>query len=137
MSIYKMFNSFAASADSGASLDIQFDGQLVVIDWNVNGDFDADLERYEIEVSFLSTNTFSSNDSRGSLSQVGARAAAAGTPASLVVDSTQKVVTGLDIPVVQGERVHLHGSITGLGVVAATVYLHVNDRAATRIRRRR
>jgi len=134
MSIYKLYASVAATADGIASLDIQFDGVITAIDWTVTGDLDADLEAYIAEVSFLSTNTLSANDSRGSLSQVGERAA--GTP-GFVVSRSQKTVSGLRVPVSAGERMYMHASLTGSGSMDATCYLHVEDTSDPRLRRRR
>lgn len=134
MTIYKLYNEFTSSADSGALLDIQFDGVITAIDWNVRADLDADTEAYNVELSFLSTNTFTVNDSRGSISMVGAQAS--GTP-GFIDHVVAKGLSGLAIPVTAGERVHLHGTLAGTASVRAHCYLHVEDRADPRLRRRR
>lgn len=134
MSVYKLFNNFTASADAAAQLDVQFDGIITAVDWSVAGDLDADGENYGIEVSFLSTNTLGNNDSRGSLSEI--RSQASGTP-GFIRDGVNKGVSGLRVPVSAGERMFMHGALSGTANVNATCYIHVDDGADPRLRRRR
>jgi len=134
MTVYKLRKSFTVSLDDGASLDIQFDGRIVAFWWEVHSDLDADAESFQVEVSFLSSNALSSNDSRGSLTVAGAQAS--GTP-GFIESSVNSGLSGLDIPVTRGERIHMHAILTGSGSVVATCYLYVDDRADPRIRRRR
>ncbi len=136
MSVYKLYNNFAASADAGASLDIMFDGEIVAIDWAVRADLDANGEEYCCEVSFLSSNTFASNDSRGSISIVCEQVAGA-EAAGFAISGINKSVTGIRIPVSAGERIYLHSLQSTTGQVTPTVYLHVDDRSDPRLRRRR
>ncbi len=134
MSIYKLRNSFSVSADDAASLDIQFDGEMVAYWWAVSADMDADTEAFQVEVSFLSSNTLAANDARGSISTV--QSSASGTP-GFVVQDIAGGLTGLRIPVIAGERIHMHGVLTGAASVLAAFYMYVNDRTDPRLRRRR
>jgi len=134
LSIYKLRNLFAASADSGVSLDVQFDGTMTGYWWSIYADLDADGENYQVECSFLSSNTLAVNDARGSISTV--QQFAAGTPG--FIDSTVNAgLSMLNIPVTAGERVHLHAILFGTTNVLAAIYLYVDDRINPRIRRRR
>jgi len=135
MSIYKLSGDFSATADSAFSLDVQFDGVITAIDWDANGDFDADLEAAEFEVSFLSSNTFAKNDARGSVSSISIRPNF--TTSGMANSAVQKTVSGVRIAVSAGERIHLHGKLTGTNDCTATCYLHVEDSADPRLRRRR
>ncbi len=134
MSIYKLRFNFSATAEGAVNIDIQFDGEITAYWWKINADMDADAEKYDIEVSFLSSNTTAINDARGSITQAGDQAS--GTPGFLR-SSVNAGLGGLRIPVVAGERVHMHGILTGTGSVDAACYLYVLDRADPRLRRRR
>jgi len=136
MSIYKLHNAFTASADSGASLDIQFDGLITVVDWACRADMDADAESFGAEVSFLSSSTFVTNDSRGSISMVRGQAGGA-EAAGFSWVGVNKSVSGLRIAVAAGERIHLHGVLGGSADLVATCYVHVEDTSDPRLRRRR
>jgi len=133
MSVYKLQNAFVATADSAASLDIQFDGIITALQWAIRSDMDADGEAWDAEVSFLSTRTIDSNDSRGSISQMSEMAA--GTPGQSYGGNLG--LSGLRIPVSAGERIHLHAQLNGTAIVNVTVYLHVEDTSDPRLRRRR
>lgn len=134
MSVYTLRNNFTASADGGASLDVQFDGVITCLDWHVLADLDADGEIAAVEVSFLSSNTLGVNDARGSLSAI--RMRAAGTP-GFAVAAVNKAVSGIRVPVSAGERIYLHALLTGTADVTAGVHIHVDDAADPRLRRRR
>ena len=134
MAIYKLRHLFAASQDSGVSLDIQFDGVLNAYWWSIYADLDADIENYQVECSFLSSNTLAVNDARGSISCC--QSVASGTP-GFIDNNVNAGLSGLQVPVVAGERVHLHAVLFGTTNVLAAIYLYVNDRVDQRLRRRR
>lgn len=136
MSVYKLYAAFTTTADSLASLDVQFDGIITCVDWSVMADLDANAEAFEAEVSFLSSRTIGKNDARGSISSIAAQAAGA-EAAGFAITQVNKPVSGLRIPVSAGERIHLHAELTTTADVKATVYLHVEDSADPRLRRRR
>jgi len=134
MTVYKLRGAFTASADSQANLDVQFDGVITAFWWQVHADIDADLEAFQIECSFLSSNTIQASDARGSIATCGQEAA--GTPGFLM-GSVNAGISGLQIPVTRGERIHLHGNLSGTASVTATIYLYVDDRVNPRLTRRR
>jgi len=133
MSVYKLgVLQSQAVGDDVASLDVQFDGHITAIDWSMDADIDAADETTNAEVSFLSVNTIGANDARGSISAC--KAAISLVTAESGLTSVNKTISGLRIPVNQGERIHLHttGSIVGI-----EVYLYVEDSSDPRLRRRR
>lgn len=135
MTIYKLFAS--TSGDSVASLDIQLDGEIQAI--HMSGEAvaaDALDDGYKAELSFLSTNTFSNNDVRGSLMTIQAKLGLLTQGGGNVATNAQ--ISSLGIPVAAGERVHLHISFAG-GISAAAVfaYMYIQDKGTPRIPGRR
>jgi len=136
MSVYKMYGlSTGGTEDSVASLDIQFDGVITAIHGALYGDLDADTEAAAVEVSFLSSNTFATNDARGSLITLGSKMSL--TTSGVAMHAVNSGVSNLNIPVTGGERVHLHFSCSASVVVNAQMYIYVDDAAPASLRRRR
>ena len=135
MSVYKLYSAGSGGTqDNLASIDIQFDGVITAIVGTAYGDFDAADENLRVEVSFLSTNTVISNDSRGSLFTM---QSALGIVTSGSHPGMQNSVSGINVDVTAGERVHLHIVSTSGVVSQATVYLYVTDGSPAALRRRR
>lgn len=135
MTIYKLYS--AAFGDSTASLDIQLDGviQSIHMTGRANG-IDALNDGFEAEVSFLSTNSFTSNDTRGSLmiiqSCLGMLTDGGGNL------SVNAQISTLMVPVAAGERVHLHAAAIGGSTGGAVhAFLFVEDKGIQRISGRR
>jgi len=136
MSVYKIYGSGTGGAqDSIASLDIQFDGEIVACYGNMISDADADDDTSSAEVSFLSTSSFAVNDARGSIMMI--RNKVSLLTSGVYPNQTNVSVGGILIPISRGERIHLHINGTGSTVVTAHFYLYVNDRSDPRLRRRR
>ncbi len=135
MTIYKLHASTAG--DSVANLDIQIDGTITALYMTGSvGGADGLNDGFQAEVSFLSTNTFSTNDARGSLMTIQSKLSLLTSgQANTAVNAN---ISTLDIPVAAGERVHLHvediGTPTARGVHA---YLYVLDKGTPRIPGRR
>lgn len=135
MTIYKLYSGTAG--DSVASLDIQLDGEIesILMSCDASGVNLMD-EGVQVEVSFLSTNTFAVNDSRGSLMIIQSRS---GLLTSGALNSAINMsVSALGVPVAAGERIHLHildiGTISGRTGMA---YLYVRDKGVSRMAPRR
>jgi len=124
--------------DAMAMIDIPQDGFLIGIDWDLNADLDADIEVVSAELSFIATNQLTSNDVRGRISSVSARAAVL-TAVGTAIVSIQKWLSGFDIPVSAGERFFLHGvSIAGVaGVVIVNLFFDFGSNALPRRSTRR
>ncbi len=106
--------------DTVAMIDIPQPGFLIGIDWDVNGDLDADAEILTCELSFIATNQLTASDVRGRISSIGARLALLSATSAHVV-SLQKWLNGFDIPVAAGERLFLHvvstAGVAGVAIV--------------------
>lgn len=120
-----------------AQVDIPMDGFLVSVDWDVHADLDADGETVEVELSFIATNQITTNDVRGRIASVSARAAVL-TAVGVSLVSIQKQVIGLEIPVSGGERIYLHAlSAAGvLGNVRCNVLVDLGTTTRRSARRR-
>ncbi len=136
MSVYKLFGALTGSGQNAiASLDVQFDGIITAMMMAADPDFDAADETFAAEISFLSTRTLDSNDSRGSLMVIRGRATL--ITAEPGVSAINVSVSGMRIPVTAGERIYMHGN-SGAGVGASTTaFLYVEDTSDPRLRRRR
>lgn len=136
MSVYKLAASISGGTENDlASIDIQSDGTLYAVHAAVQCDLDADGEFARAEVSFLSTQTIGSNDSRGSIFGVAKRVSL--TTSGVGDGGINAGLSGLRIPVMAGERVHLHANSTAGVTGGAEVYMYVEDRLDPNIRRRR
>ena len=136
MSVYKLFGAgTGGTQESVASLDVQFDGRITAIHGSANADMDADGESFQCEASFLSSTTIAVNDSRGSLFIMQAQMSL--TTSGVMNGSLNSGVSGLNIPVAAGERIHLHlGGASGV-TSSTNIYLYVDDDAPAALRRRR
>lgn len=130
MSLYKLYAGITVTSDDVASLDIALDGIITGVFWSVAlQGMDALSDTFRSEVSFMSSSTFGSNDSRGTISMFSAGqnflTSGGGTPQGNVS------IDDLEIPVVAGERIHLHG-LVDTGVSGhTTCYIFVKDAAAS------
>lgn len=135
MTIYKLYA--AVATDDAASLDIQMDGtiksMLMTARWQ---GVDAINEGGMAEMSFLSTNTFSANDARGSLMLI--QSISGLLTSGMLQTAVNQSLSSLEIPVAAGERIHLHivnnGTITTVEVHG---YLFVEDKGIQRVPGRR
>ncbi len=134
MSVYKLYSAGAGGTENNAAaLDVQFDGNITGLAMTSYGDFDAADESLSVEISFLSTGTFTSNDARGSLLM---NTNKLGVLTSGSMGPMQMAVSGLKIPVNQGERIHLHISSTAGVVSQNQAYIYVDDGQDSSRRRR-
>lgn len=135
MSVYKLFGDVTGgSQDDAASVDVQADGNINAIHGTLYGDLDADGESIVAELSFLSTNTFLVNDARGSLFTLGGQMSL--TTSGVAFTGLNDSISGIKIPVSQGERIHLHISSTAGVSGDCFMYLYVEDGIAAAQRRR-
>lgn len=139
MRVYKLNADAAAGTTSSiATLDIVEDGKIKAIAWAGTAlNMDALGDEYRAEVSFSSSNTMDQNDVRQSISEVGCAQnflTSGGGGGSL-----NHSVTGLDLNVVAGERIHLHSKLsTGVsGRISCHIYVKDGSGGRTRNRRSR
>lgn len=135
MTVYKLFAT--ATGDSAASLDIQLDGEIMAIHMScAPAGVDALNDGVEAEVSFLSSNSLSNNDTRGSLMII--QSALGMLTQGGNNSAVNANISSLEIPVSAGERIHLHILLSG-GATSGSVhaYLFVRDKGVPRIPGRR
>ncbi len=136
MSVYKLFGAATGGTENAvASLDIQFDGEIVAMHYSVVADLDADGDTVNMEVSFLATAATAVHDTRGSLITASTQHAigAAGAVNSGMLGS----INGVRIPISAGERVFMHFANTASLTGSANVYIYTVDTGTPELRRRR
>jgi len=136
VSVYKLAGAATGGTEDGlAQLDVQFDGVITAISGAMRWTATTNADYAQAEVSFISTNTVGSNDTRGSLFQMKdqIRIGAEGTSKTSVNYS----VGGLAIAVNAGERLWLH-TVTSTGEPATVdVYIYVEDGQGVQVPNRR
>lgn len=135
MTIYKLFAS--AAGDSIASLDIQLDGDMMAIHMTMHvSNCDLLDDGAGAELSFLSSNSFASSDTRGSLMIIQSRLMMLTTGGGNA--GVNANISSLEVPVAAGERIHMHIQLTGGASAANThAYMYVRDKGTPRIPGRR
>lgn len=137
--IQKIFANPAAAADSVAAVDVPNDGFIESIYYNIRGiGMDALNDVIRFELSFASANTFTNNDSRISILDISMSQQLL-TSGGGVTEPTG-FVTGINIPVFAGERIHVHYTVTGgptQGIAVFYLYYSVRGRAPARRTQRR
>ena len=137
MSVYKLFGNMTGGAQNDISaLDIQFSGVLYGVSFSGFARLDAGQEAFQAEVSFLSVSTLLANDARGSICATGQGELHLLTSGVGIVNLNHSI-SGLEIEVSAGERVHLHTNGTAGVSGSLQCYLYVRDRAMASLRRRR
>jgi len=123
--------------DAVATIDIPEDGVITGVDWDLRADLDADSESISVELSFIATNQFTTNDVRGRISSASAQISL--TTSGVANTFVQKFVGPMEINVSGGERVHLHiDSTSGVASnVRCNLHLDVSRRARNRRSARR
>lgn len=140
MRIYKLSASIPGGATSNnfAQLDIVEDGKLWAWYMSVSPTgMDALNDECAVEISFASSNSLNSNDTRQSIAEI--RTAQNFLTSGGGTGSMTAGLSGLDIAMVAGERIFMH-AITDTGVSGqASAYLYVKDGSggSTRFRRNR
>lgn len=136
MSVYQLYGFAAAATDAVASVDIQFNGEIVGWALYGLGSFNAADDRFGVELSFLSSNCYQSNDARGVIAYGHTKMGlltSGGVPCSFNL-----TMSGLAIPVVAGERIYLHiPEYSSAGTVNAKAIMYVLDSSDVNLRRRR
>ncbi len=117
------------------SIDVPSNGALIGVEWAVSLDGDADGDTFDAELSFGSTSSLASNDTRSRISTVGI--GFAGAAAAPFIPAANSYSQLPDIPVGMGERIYLHSSATAAVVGRIQCNLHFDfnlDKAMVRRR---
>ena len=108
--VAKLYANKTASTDAAAAMDCQFEGLIVGCSLELIHNETGTLVNHStarMELSFASTNSFTTNDVRnviGGLESVISQASAA----NVTNNSRSVAIPFLQIPVVRGERLYLH-----------------------------
>jgi hypothetical protein len=119
-------------------LDILFDGEIAAILLMVAGQgADALNDGIRAEVSFASTNTFSTNDSRAAIISAEAYQGFLTTGGSQVGQVVSIQFGDDGIPIAAGERMYLHVAAQGTLTSRVAAYLYTRTSGRARPDRRR
>ena len=113
------------------------DGKIRAVAWaGAPIALDSAGDEFRVEVSFSSSNTLDSNDVRQAIDEIGLSQYS--TPALWGSGGDiNKSLTGLDINVIAGERIHMH-SFASVGVSGrVSCFLYVADGSGGKTRSRR
>lgn len=121
--VIKMFGTLAGGTENAiANIDIPMPGHIVGVSWAASfvlagTDFNA-----EVQLSFRSTGSFSTNDDRGIIDDI--RDGLDVTTSGAYKRGVNKYLNLPDLPVMGGERIYLHASSTAsvTGGVACLVH---------------
>lgn len=133
MSVIKMYVSVTGSTAGNAAIDIPEDGIIDAVSLGCTG-FNAtpaDGDYSHAEVSFMSVNSFGTNDVRGSLCtvSVGYAGAAAADGLKATPSVPFCMMNNLGVRVSAGERVYLHAiNKNSDQQVLAVAYLFIRDK---------
>lgn len=107
------------------NIDVPMNGFLIGVSWAARADMDADGDTLDAELSFISANLFTTHDARGVIDDL--RMAVSGAVAAgMAQHDVNKYVSLPDIPVMQGERIYLHGQTATAMVTRICSDLHFN-----------
>lgn len=137
MRIYKLHgNITVGTVNSIAQLDIVEDGKIQALLWAGGPQgLDALNDELRVEVSFASTNTLDSNDVRQAIAEIGISQNFLTSGGG--IGSIHQTLSGLNINVIAGERIHMHSfASTGVGG-RVSCFLYVADGSGGRTRSRR
>ncbi|MFZ4580056.1 MAG: hypothetical protein ACOYOB_16830 [Myxococcota bacterium] len=137
MSICKLRGHSGTANAQLASVDIRADGTITGLLLSVKAIGMGSIDNFaEVELSFSPGQVFDSNDIRTALASVRIANNATATYVS-GVGADSVALSGLKIPVAQGERVYMYGTFNGsVSDVQGTAYLYIEDGFDERLRRR-
>lgn len=120
-----------------ASIDVPMNGHLVGVDFDLLADLDTDGDHATVELSFGSTGSSTTNDTRSRIATCTVGAAAVLTAVGVSVGRGSKYVQLPDIPVGMGERIYLHSLAAATTPGTARANLHFDfDLDKAMVRRR-
>src|SRR3989304_1826360 len=135
-SVIKMYGVFAGGAEAAiAPLDLPMPGNMTGVQWRVRGNLAGTDHFAEVQLSFRSTASFSTNDDRGIISEVNLQH---DLTTSGSFEGHVNLYTSIpDLGVMGGERLYLHANSTASFTGAAIAMVHFDfdlDKISTRRR---
>lgn len=135
--VYKLYASGTSGTtqDSAANINVRASGSIKALTLEIWGEgMDATDDSAQAEVSFLATNTFTTNDTRGSIAMLDS---STGFVTSGMANTVKHLaLSGLDILVNEGERIYVHTKADAGVTPKVTAYLYIEERVSTRATRR-
>jgi len=128
VSIYKLFTT--TDGDGAASLDVIANGTITGVLFSGYAILAVDNDSFEAEVSFSSTSGFATNDTKSSIAKVASQSAVSTAESAQM--GINVMISPLEIPVTQGERLYLHTATpSGTPTIRMSAYLYVKDRVGS------
>lgn len=121
MRTLKLFASGSATGNAVANVVIPVTTRIRLVQFNLIIDSITDSMNMRLEVSRSSASEIATNGAQQSICEI---SASGNFVTSGLAQPTSNGFTPCDIPMVQGQIVYLHASITGTAVYAATFILH-------------
>ena len=119
-----------------ASVDIPEDGRISEVHITSRATLDADAEFSDVELSFISTGQFGTNDARGVIATVGQQMGLLTSGAGIT--AINHVIPFQDLRVSGGERLHMHMQASAGVTTTCVIQIHFDGgRAPRRSARRR
>lgn len=108
-SVIQMYGTASADSDSVAQIDVPEDAHLHFALLNIRSPSGMTSAKYaQMEVSFLSSSQFSTNDARGIIGRCQISGGTVTTSGQVSADGQAHLHFPKGISVVAGERIHLH-----------------------------
>jgi hypothetical protein len=136
-----MFVATAAGTSVSSNIDIPANGIIRVVTMGLDIEDASPVtgEGGSAELTFLSSNQLTVNDSRGSICQVSQKTGFADAARLVLAGTPFCVLTPIAIKVAAGERIYLHAVSEGSVLTTAVAYLFIDDGidvARAQVRRR-
>ncbi len=112
-------NSFTATANGAAFIDIGRACKVRCLEVNITADMDAADDSYVVEISTVPFAQQSTNDAQGVIAIVGQQQAAAGDQAGGL-----NIAIPMEYDLEQGQRVYLSATLVGTDAVTVRAVLH-------------
>ena len=133
----KMYATATASSDDVASIDVPEDGELMGVVMCISNAAMVAAKRSAIELSFLSSSQFTTNDARGVIGFVEITTSALNTNGLAKSNETQSFIFHKGLSVNAGERIHLHFLTTDTSTAVMNAFLIFKFKGGVRAARRR
>lgn len=117
--------------DAVANIDVPDDGTIEGVEWAGAASLDANGEEFAAELSFIATNQFGTNDSRGQISTIRAGIGILTSGGGVTQLSR---FTPMNLDVAGGERLYLH--LTASAGVASSIEINLHFRPSRGLPRR-
>lgn len=135
-SVIKMYGVLAGGAEAAiAQMDVPMPGDIIGVQWSLRGNLAGTDHFAEVQLSFRSTASFTTNDDRGLISEVRMQH---DLTTSGSFEGMVNIYSSIpELAVMGGERLYLHANATASFAGAAIALVHFSfdlDKISTRRR---